>query len=136
MDALPVKKKSRFLRWLLIILATPVLAFFLWTAFTLWWSYSMGERAGYVQKFSKKGFVFKTWEGELAMVSMPGTTPEKFVFSVRSDSVAGKINATLGRRVALVYEEHLGVPVSWFAESGYYVTDVRVLDPVPMIVQP
>jgi hypothetical protein len=132
----PVKKKHRLVRWLLLIIATPIVAFLLWTAFTLSWSYSSGERAGYVQKFSKKGFVFKTWEGELAMVSMPGTMPEKFVFSVRSDSVAGKINTTLGRRVALVYEQHIGVPVSWFAESEYYVTDVRPLESVPTFVQP
>jgi hypothetical protein len=131
----PTKKKTRFFRWIVLILATPILAFILWTMSTLWWSYSTGERAGYVQKFSKRGYVFKTWEGELAMVSMPGTTPEKFLFSVRSDSVAARINTSLGKRVALVYEQHIGVPVSWFAETEYYVTDVRVIDPVPMQVQ-
>jgi hypothetical protein len=68
------------------------------------------------------------------MVSMPGTTPEKFYFTVRSDSVAARINASLGKRVALVYEEHIGIPVQWFGETGYFVQDVRVIDPVPMQV--
>jgi hypothetical protein len=102
----------------------------LYTWLSLTWSYSHGERAGYVQKFSQKGWVFKTWEGELAMVSMPGTTPEKFYFSVRNDSVAAHINTSLGGRVALVYDQHTGVPLNWWAETEYFVTDVRVLEPV------
>ncbi len=88
----------------------------------------MGDRAGYVQKFSHKGWIFKTWEGELAMVSMPGTNPEKFYFSVRDDSVAAVINQTLGRRVAVHYEQHVGVPVSWFGETEYFVVEVRLAE--------
>jgi len=96
---------------------------------TLTWSYSRGERAGYVQKFSQKGWVFKTWEGELAMVSMPGTMPEKFYFSVRSDSIARLINSSLGNRVALSYEQHLGVPFNWWGETEYFVTDAKIIEP-------
>jgi hypothetical protein len=116
-------------RWLIIILLGPVILFSCYTWLTLTWSYSRGERAGYVQKFSQKGWVFKTWEGELAMVSMPGTAPEKFYFSVRNDSVAARINSSLGGRVALVYDQHIGVPLNWWAETEYFVTDVRVLEP-------
>jgi len=122
------RRKHRFLRWLFIIAAAAVLLFGIYTWLTLSWSYSHGERAGYVQKFSRKGWVFKTWEGELAMVSIPGTMPEKFYFSVRDDSVASAINASLGGRVALSYEQHVGVPLSWFAETEYFVTAVRVID--------
>ncbi len=123
------RRTHRLRRWLIIILITPVILFSFYTWMSLTWSYSHGERAGYVQKFSQKGWVFKTWEGELAMVSMPGTMPEKFYFSVRSDSVAARINSSLGGRVALVYDQHAGVPLNWWAETEYFVTDVRVLEP-------
>jgi hypothetical protein len=121
-------KKSRKLRWFGSLVVTPVLLFAFYTWLSLTWSYSSGERAGYVQKFSKKGWIFKTWEGELAMVTMPGTMPEKFFFSVREDSVAAKINQTLGKRVALVYEQHKGVPTDWFGETEYFVVAVKVLE--------
>lgn len=116
---------SRILRWLVVLVVVGVVLFALYTWSTLQWSYSSGDRAGYVQKFSHKGWIFKTWEGELAMVSMPGTNPEKFYFSVRNDSVAAAINQSLGRRVALHYEQHVGVPVNWFGDTEYFVVSVR-----------
>lgn len=106
----------------------PIIAFIAYTWFVLTWSYSTGERAGYVQKLSKKGFIAKTWEGELAMVSMPGQAPEIFFFTVPSDSVAEKINASLGKRVKLKYEQHIGVPSRLFGETEYFVTDVIVVE--------
>jgi hypothetical protein len=96
-----------------------------YTAVTLKWSYSAGERAGFMQKLSTKGFVCKTWEGELQLVAMPGSTPEKFLFSVRDDAVAARLNASMGKRVALTYEQHIGVPTSCFGETEYFVTDVK-----------
>ncbi len=110
------------------ILATPVLLFSCYTWSTLNWSYSEGDRAGYVQKFSHKGWLCKTWEGELAMVSIPGTMPEKFFFSVRDDVIAQQINNTLGKRVALHYEQHKGVPTQCFGETEYYVVAVKVVE--------
>jgi hypothetical protein len=92
-------------------------------------SYSSGERAGYVQKFSHKGWVCKTWEGELAMVNLPGTMPEIFRFTVRDDAVAQGLNQSMGRRVALHYEQHRGVPTSCFGETEYFVTAVRPVGP-------
>jgi len=92
------------------------------------WSYSAGDRAGYVQKFSKKGWVCKTWEGELAMANLPGAMPEVFHFTVRDDAVAEKINAQLGSRVAISYEQHLGLP-SCLGETSYWVQSVRKVDP-------
>jgi hypothetical protein len=113
------------LRKLLAFIGLIVLAMAIFTAFTLWYSYSDGERAGYVQKFSKKGWICKTWEGEMAMVTMPGTVAEKFLFTVRDDTVADQINATVGRRVVLTYEEHKWIPFSCFGDTGYFVTGVR-----------
>ena len=96
-----------------------------YTWFVLAWSYSRGERAGFVQKFSKKGLVFKTWEGELLMVTLPGVMPERWAFTVRDDAVAARINALMGKRIALSYDQHIGVPTSIFGETGYFVTSVR-----------
>ena len=120
-------KKPRILRWLLAFILLSVFLVVLYTWVVLTWSYSRGERAGYVQKFSQKGWICKTWEGELAMVSVPGTMPEKFYFSVRNDSTAAHINQSLGRQVVLIYEQHIGVPTDCFGETEYYVTDVRVV---------
>ena len=109
------------------ILLTPILLFALYTWSALQWNYAEGERAGFVQKFSKKGWLCKTWEGELAMVAMPGTNPEKFFFSVRDDQVAQHINSSMGRRVALSYQQHVGVPTTCFGETEYFVVAVKVL---------
>jgi restriction endonuclease Mrr len=99
-----------------------------YTWLTLHWSYSTGERSGYVQKLSKKGYVCKTWEGEMAMVSMPGTLSEKFLFTIPDAAVAARINASVGKRVALQYEQHKWVPSSCFGDTEYFVTDVRVTE--------
>ena len=98
------------------------------TWLTLHWSYSQGERAGYVQKLSKKGWICKTWEGEMAMVTVPGTLTEKFYFTVPSDAVAAKLNVNVGKRMALHYEQHRWVPTSCFGDTEYFVTDLRVMD--------
>lgn len=113
------------LKKFLVFVGILIALFAAWTAFTLTWSYSAGERAGYVQKLAKKGWICKTWEGEMAMVTMPGTVAEKFYFTVRQDEVATRINATVGRRVVLTYEEHKWIPISCFGDTGYFVTGVR-----------
>jgi hypothetical protein len=114
---------------LLAILLVPALVFGTWSWVTLNYSYSKGERAGYVQKLSKKGWVCKTWEGELAMANLPGTMPEIFHFSVRNDSVARILEKNVGKRVSLMYDQHRGVPTSCFAETEYYITNVRLVNP-------
>ncbi|RII26643.1 MAG: hypothetical protein CXR31_09505 [Geobacter sp.] len=119
-------KKSKIFLGSLIVLVLIVGAAAGYTWLSLTWSFSSGERAGYVQKFSHKGWLCKTWEGELAMVPVPGSIPEKFMFSVRSDAVAGQINHSMGKRVSLHYEQHKGVPTSCFGETEYYVTGIIV----------
>jgi hypothetical protein len=112
----------------LLVLAAAY-GFFVWK-----WTYSEGGRAGFVQKLSKKGFVCKTWEGELAMVSMPGAATEKFFFTVWDEKVAADINRMVGKRVELYYEEKLGLPGSCFGETRHYISKVRALDePAPAI---
>jgi hypothetical protein len=127
--------------WLVVV----VIVGGLFTAAYLWlmlaWAYSDGERAGWVQKLSRKGYVCKTWEGEMAMVSLPGSVPEKFAFTVRDDAVAQQINQAMGRRVSLYYEEHIGLPGSCFGETSYFVKGVRVIEenlggPMPSTAPP
>ncbi len=95
---------------------------------TLHWSYATGERAGFVQKLSKKGWICKTWEGEMAMVTMPGTVAEKFYFTVPEDAIAANINASLGKRVALHYKQHKWIPSSCFGETEYFVDSMQLTE--------
>jgi hypothetical protein len=130
-DTSPSSRRSG--RWKLIVpivvVIVPLLGFAAWTWLTLHVDYSNGERVGYVQKISRKGWVCKTWEGELAMVRMLGTAPQIFNFTVPSDAVARKVMDAEGQRVALIYEQHRGVPSKCFGETEYFITGVRVLGP-------
>ena len=119
---------GKFLKYFIWVLLVPVALFALYTWASLTWVYSSGERAGYVQKLSQKGWLCKTYEGELVLVSMPGTQAEKFFFTVRSKEIAKKINETIGKRVRLIYEEHKGIPTDCFGESPYFVQEVHLLD--------
>jgi len=112
-------------------LAGGLVALYIWGALT--WNYSSGERAGWVQKFSKKGWICKTWEGELAMITMPGAAQEKFFFTVWDDQVARQINAAMGMRVSLHYDEKVGLPSSCFGETRHWVNRVTVVHDVPLM---
>jgi hypothetical protein len=111
------------------IVGVPVVGLSLWTAIAMAYSYSSGERVGYIQKFSEKGWLCKTHEGEIAMVNLPGQIANTFQFTVRSDSIAALINKAQGQRVALSYEQHKGIPTSCFGETDYFVNGVRILGP-------
>ena len=113
----------------LVVLAALVAGYF-WAAMK--WSYAAGERAGWVQKFSRKGWVCKTWEGEMAMVSLPGSTAEKFPFTVWNNDTAQQINKVMGRRVNLHYEQKVGLPTTCFGETRYWVTGVTVVEEIPL----
>ncbi|HEU4722484.1 MAG TPA: hypothetical protein VFS59_14085 [Gemmatimonadaceae bacterium] len=127
----PTPARPRRRRWPWIILGAvvglPALLVAAWTVIALSYTYSKGDRAGYIQKLSEKGWICKTWEGELAMVNVPGAMQERFPFTVRSDSLAHEMNKLMGSRVSLTYEEHRGVPGTCFGETNYYVTAVRTV---------
>ena len=120
--------KVRVLLALLVLAA--LAAGYFWSASR--WSYSSGERAGWVQKFSRKGWICKTWEGEMAMVSMPGSATEKFAFTVWDESAVEQINKLMGRRVNLHYEQRVGLPTSCFGETRYYITQVTLVEEIPL----
>jgi hypothetical protein len=119
------------MKWLLwgtlIVVVLPAIGFGLWIWGALKYSYSSGERSGYIQKISNKGWICKTWEGELAMTTQPGVAPQLFEFSVRDNNVAKAITDAAGKRVALSYEQHKGLPGSCFGETEYFVTSVRIM---------
>lgn len=123
------------MRRLLLLLGVPLIggliALYLWGALN--WNYSSGERAGWVQKFSKKGWICKTWEGELAMITMPGAAQEKFHFTVWDDAIARQINEAMGKRVSLHYDEKVGLPTSCFGETRHWVDRVTVVLDVPLV---
>ncbi|KQV46714.1 MULTISPECIES: hypothetical protein [unclassified Duganella] len=108
------------------LLAAVALLFAAYVWLALSYSYSEGERAGYLQKFSKRGWLCKTWEGEILLTSMPGAIPEKFEFTVRDDAIASQIAAAAGKRVVLHYAQHKGVPTSCFGDTQYFVESVNV----------
>ena len=116
----------------LIALGTVVAVAALYLTAVLKWSYSSGERAGWVQKLSHKGWLCKTWEGELALVSMPGAPVEKFLFTVHDDAVAADINRLMGQRVSLHYEEKMGIPTSCFGDTHYFVNKVVALEGISL----
>lgn len=123
-----LSKLKGLFKYVVLLILVPILLFALYTWGTLNWTYSTGERAGYVQKFSLKGYVCKTWEGEIVLVSMPGTQAEKFSFTVKDDAIAKMVNDSLGKRVKLAYAEHKGIPSSCFGETSYFVNDIKVLE--------
>ncbi len=126
----PVKKKrNKALVALLILLLVPAVIIALWIWVALGYTYASGERAGYVQKISKKGWICKTWEGELAMANLPGTMPQIFSFTVRNDSIANVLEKNIGKQVSLTYEQHRGVPTTCFGETQYFVTRVQRIGP-------
>jgi hypothetical protein len=119
-------------RWKIILfgsLAVAVSACSLWTLITLTFSYSDGDRIGYLQKFSHRGWLCRTWEGELAMTPVPGATPQIFSFTVRDDDTVKRIKEAEGKRVALHYKEKRGIPSSCFGDTNYFISDIRVLGP-------
>jgi hypothetical protein len=123
------ERPSAFRRWLttffltLFIVAPLIVVAWAWVM--LHYSYSKGERAGYIQKISKKGWICKTWEGELAMANLPGSMPQIFEFSVRDPKVAEVLSQSAGARVSLSYEEHRMLPTACFGETPYFIVAVN-----------
>jgi hypothetical protein len=121
-------KAPKIFRTLVFILVGALALFALYIYIALNWSYSTGERAGFLQKVSNKGWICKTWEGELSLVAMPGAAPEKFLFTVRDDAIAQKVSAAAGKRVTLNYEQHKGLPTTCFGDTDYFVVGLTEIE--------
>jgi hypothetical protein len=124
----PRRRRRRWKLWVAGLLLLPLLLIALWTWITMTYTYSEGQRVGFMQKLSRKGWLCKTWEGELAMANVPGQVQEKWYFTVRDNAVAQRVQESEGRRVALTYEEHKGIPFSCFGDTRYFVTGVKVVE--------
>ena len=111
--------------WTLLLAAVAISAAWTWAALS--WSYSDGDRAGVLQKFSRKGWLCKTWEGELAQYVVAGVAPQIWEFSVRDPTVAEQISKQVGEKVQLHYSEHKGVPTNCFADTAYFVEGVQTV---------
>ena len=119
---------AKVIKSIFIVVLSAIALFALYIFIALNWSYSTGERAGFLQKVSNKGWICKTWEGELSLVAMPGAAPEKFLFTVRDEAVAQQISAVAGKRVTLNYEQHKGLPTTCFGDTDYFVTGVKEIE--------
>ena len=119
---------SKVIKSFFLVVLGAIALFVIYILIALNWSYSTGERAGFLQKVSNKGWICKTWEGELSLVAMPGAAPEKFLFTVRDEAMAQKITAAAGKRVTLNYEQHKGLPTSCFGDTDYFVTGVTEIE--------
>jgi hypothetical protein len=129
MDATtPRRWRSRLLHWVVYGLLGAIVAIGLFTWAALSVAYSKGERVGYVQRLSRKGWICKTWEGELAVATVPGVAPDKFYFSVRSDPIASQVNTSLGKRVRVIYAQHKFLPTSCFGDTEFFVAEATPVD--------
>lgn len=117
-------RKPLTLLFTLLVVALVGLAAYTWLMLT--WSYSSGERAGLLQKFSKKGWICKTWEGELMLTAMPGAIPEKFEFTVRDDALAAELSANAGKKIVITYAQHKGLPSSCFGDTEYFAQKMQL----------
>ena len=100
-----------------------------WTWLTLSWAYSVGERAGVLQKFSRKGWMCKTYEGELAQYVVGGVAPQIWYFSVRDAAVADQLFKVVGQNVQVRYREHRGIPSNCFGDTPYFAERFTIVPP-------
>jgi hypothetical protein len=122
--AKPRFRFGRILLWLILIV---VVVIGVWSAFSLSWAYSEGDRAGVLQKFSKKGWLCKTYEGELALYIVGGVAPQIWQFSTRDDDLAKQLSGAVGKNIQLHYTEHRGIPTKCFAETPYFARSFQVV---------
>ncbi len=128
--AIPAPKPRRQWRRVLVLsLLLPLLLFMLYTWVALHWDYSNGYRSGTLQKFSQKGWVSKTYEGELWQSVVSNVAPQVWAFSVRDAKVVSQLDSLVGKTVRLHYTEHRGVPTSLFGDTRYFVDSVAAVEP-------
>lgn len=123
----PRRGRRLLLKIIIALVLAVVVGSALWAWASLGYVYSSGERTGYVQKLSHKGWLCKTWEGELAMSPVVGAAPQMFDFTVRDDSLAHALELVSGKQITLNYAQHKGVPGSCFGETEYYIQSFKAV---------
>jgi hypothetical protein len=120
------RKVAKIFKWLVALVVIIIIITFCWKYF---YTYSDGYRAGLLQKFSRKGTLFKTYEGELVLSSVSGNNSaviasEKFYFSVTIDSLAARLDTLQGRSVIVHYRQK-NSSAFWRGDSPYIVDGVK-----------
>lgn len=123
----PASLVRRGARLVLVLAALVVMIVTGWTWLTLSWSYSVGERAGVLQKFSRKGWICKTYEGEVAQYVVSGVAPQIWYFSVRDEAVAEQLFKVVGQNMQLRYREHRGIPTNCFGDTPYFAESFTII---------
>jgi hypothetical protein len=114
----PVRRRVGWIIGLVVLV--PLIIAVLWFWLSLSWSYSEGDRAGVLQKFSRKGWLCKTYEGELALYVVSGVAPQIWYFTTRNEELAKRLTSAVGQELQVHYSEHRGVPTSCFGDTPYF----------------
>jgi hypothetical protein len=119
-------KIKKVFYWSVALLGVLICIFIYWKYF---YTYSNGYRAGLLQKFSHKGNIFKTYEGEMILSSVTGNSnvaiaSEKFYFSVTSTTLARQLDTIQGRMVIVHYRQK-NATLFWHGDSPYLVDSVK-----------
>lgn len=122
-----VRKTKRILRWTLTILIIFLAIFVYWKYF---YTYSEGYRAGLLQKFSSKGTIFKTHEGEMILSSVASNrdialASEKFLFTMINKDLIRTFDTLQGEMVIVHYRQKNGA-LFWRGDSPYLVDSVKL----------
>lgn len=127
-DPIPARRRRPWRLLIVAVLLGPALLLSLYTWLALHWDYSNGSRSGLMQKFSKKGWICKTYEGELWQSVLANVAPNIWLFTVREARVARQLDTLVGRQVRVHYTEHRGIPTSCFGDTPFYVDSVTVVE--------
>lgn len=124
----PVRRRSRGLLWKIALLVLLVFGMYFYWKYVF--TYSSGKRYGLLQKFSEKGTLFKTYEGEMILSSVRSNTnialaSEKFFFTVADKGMADQLSDLQGRYVTVHYRQKNGT-LPWRGDSPFIVDSVRV----------
>jgi hypothetical protein len=122
-----VRKTKRVFKWLIWLLVIFLCGF---VYFKFFFTYSEGYRAGLLQKFSSKGVIFKTYEGEMILSSVASTrdialASEKFLFTVTNKSIVRQFDTIQGSMIIVHYKQKKA-PVFWRGDSPYLVDSVKI----------
>lgn len=124
------RPRRRFGRAVAVAIITLLLLLGIWGWWRYYYTYSIGYRYGLLQKFSKRGNLFKTYEGELVLSSVRGNAnvpiaSEKFYFSVADEAVASQLMGKEGHTVTLHYKQKKAA-IAWRGDTEYIVDSIVV----------
>ncbi len=105
-----------------ILITTVAILALLYFAFIYYITYSTGVRTGELIKFSNKGVIVKTWEGE---ISQGISGAQIFTFSVedKNKQVIDNLQKYQGSYVKLTYKERYAT-FFWLGDTKYFITKV------------